>query len=55
MILRQVRGAALLLIVMTALFGALYPLAIWAVGQLAFAAAANGSLIGSAASWAARV
>jgi potassium-transporting ATPase KdpC subunit len=46
-ILRQLRIALLSTIVLTILLGILYPVAIWAVAQLAFPAQANGSLLRS--------
>ena len=43
--LKQVRPAILILLLMTVLTGAVYPAAVWAIGRLAFPHQATGSLI----------
>ncbi|GAB3426917.1 potassium-transporting ATPase subunit C [Flindersiella endophytica] len=43
--IRQLRTGLLALLAMTVITGLLYPLAVWGIGQVAFADQANGSLI----------
>ena len=42
---RTLLPAVLMLVVLTVITGVLYPVAVWAVGQVAFPSQANGSLI----------
>jgi len=43
--MKDLIAAALMILVLTALLGIIYPLAVWGVGQIAFPYQANGSLI----------
>jgi K+-transporting ATPase, c chain len=42
---RTLLPAVLMLVVLTVITGVVYPVAVWAVGQVAFPSQANGSLI----------